>query len=60
MADPQLHVGKVPDLRAASAEFARYIMDKNRYISITEQQGPLRPGESRLLVPRRQYIRKKI
>ena len=48
---------KVPDLRTAGAEFASYIADKNRYVSITEQQGPLRPGESQLRGPRRQYIK---
>ena len=48
---------KVPDLRTASAEFASYIAGKNRYVSITEQQGPLRPGESQLRGPRRQYIK---
>ena len=50
-------VDKIPNLRAAGAEFASYIAEKIRYVSITEQQGPLRPGESQLRGPRRQYIR---
>ena len=48
---------KVPDLRAARADFTAYIAEKSRYISISEQQGPLRPGESKLRAPRRQYIK---
>lgn len=55
---PNAMADKVPDLRAARAEFTGYIADKNRYISITEQQGPLRPGESKLRAGRRQYIKK--
>ena len=48
---------KVPDLRAARADFTAYIAEKSRYVSINEQQGPLRPGESKLRAPRRQYIK---
>ena len=48
---------KLPDLRAARADFTAYIAEKSRYISISEQQGPLRPGESKLRAPRRQYIK---
>ena len=48
---------KVADLGTAKAEFARYIADKSRYVSITEQEGPLRHGEQRLLSRRRWYIK---
>ena len=51
---------KVPDLRAAKAEFISYIADKSRYVSITEQQGPLRDGETRVGSQRRYYIKQKL
>ena len=51
---------KVPDLRAAKAEFSSYIADKSRYVSITEQQGPLRHGEQKLLGRRRWYIKQRM
>lgn len=48
------------DLRAAKAEFACYIADQKRYVSITEEQGPLRDGETRILAARRSYIKRKL
>ena len=51
---------KTPDLRAAKAEFASYIADQKRYVSITEQQGPLRNDETRILAARRSYIKRKM
>ena len=48
---------KVPDLRAAKAEFTSYTAGKSRYVSITEQQGPLHHGEPQLRVRRRRYIK---
>ena len=50
----------VPNLRAAKAEVTSYIADKIRYISITEQQGPLREGETRIGAQRRYYIKQKL
>ena len=47
----------MPNLRAARADFTAYIAGKSRCISISEQQGPLQPGESKLRAPRRQYIK---
>ena len=49
-------ITKSPALRAAKAEFLSYITDKSRYVSTTDQQGPLRHGEARLLARRRWYI----
>ena len=51
---------KVPDLGAAKAEFTSYIADKSRYVSITEQQGPLRDGETRLPSRRQWYVNSKM
>lgn len=51
---------KVPNLRAAKAEFTSYVADKSRYISVTEQQGPLRDGEARILAKRRYYIKQRM
>ena len=51
---------RVPDLGAAKAELTSYIADKNRYVSITEQQGPLRNGEPRINSHRRWYIKQKL
>ena len=48
---------KVPDFRAAKAEFTSYIAGKSRYVSVTGQQGPLRDGEVKLRTPRRRYIK---
>ena len=48
---------RVPDLRAAKAEFRSYLADKSRYVSITELQGPLRHGEPQLGARRRWYIK---
>ena len=44
-------------LKAAKVEFRSYISEKSRYVSITDQQGPLRDDETRLLAPRRWYIK---
>ena len=51
---------KTADLRAAKAEFASSIADQKRYVSITEQQGTLRNGETRILAARRSYIKRKM
>ena len=51
---------KVPDLRAAKAEFISYIADKSRYVSIIKQRGPLHDGETQIASQRRYYIKQKL